>query len=654
MAVVVDKELEQFRRIMEAPGTFEEGFSWSSLVAGFFVGLVMVPGSMYMHLLAGQGIGPAAKWVTVILFLEVAKRAHQSLRKAQIFTLFYIAGAAVAMPFEGLLYQQFFVQSQAAIGQGMVDQIPSWYAPTDPRVLATRNFFQAAWLPAIGLVLFKTIFSRLDNTILSYGLFKLASDMEKLPFPMAPIGAQGMLALAEDMEDKGAGKTSWRWRAFSVGGAVGLAFGFLYLGIPTLSSALLGQSIRLFPIPFADWTGRTQDILPAVATGLSFDFGQFIIGMVMPFWAVVGAFGGLIITFGLNPILYHTHILTLWQPGDNTVETNFKNTVDFYFSFGLGVSLAIAVIGIITIVASLKARRSMSRDERVVTVPKGRGDIAFPIIGLVYLTTTCIYILVCGWLIGWHKGVMIVLVIYGFLYTPIISYVTARLEGMVGQALQIPLVREAGMILSQYQGVAVWFLPFPIHNYGVQTVFYRQAELTGTKLTSIWKSELLIVPFVIVCSIVFAQFIWSLAPIPSQNYPYTMEIWELQAKNHALLYSATTEGYKQFQDAFQPVLIGIGLSAGMVLYFILKAFSAPIFLLYGLVQGLNQTLPHSVIPQFAGALLGRFYFQRKFGSDQWRRYIPVVSAGFFCGAGLISVFCIGIMFLSKSVFKMPF
>jgi hypothetical protein len=257
-------------------------------------------------------------------------------------------------------------------------------------------------------------------------------------------------------------------------------------------------------------------------------------------------------------------------------------------------------------------------------------------------------------LIDWHKGVMVVLLIYGFLYTPIISYVTARLEGMVGQALTIPLVREAGMILSGYEGIAVWFLPFPIHNYGVQTVFYRQAELTGTKFTSIWKSEVLIVPFVVLCSILFAQFIWSLAPIPSENYPFTVAMWELTARNRALLYSSTTEGYSQFHEAFNGAYIGIGFLSGMGVFALLKVFAAPVFLLYGMVKGLNQTLPHVVIPQFLGCLLGRFYFQRKLGVGVWRKSIPVLSAGFFCGAGLISVFCIGVMFLSKSVFKMPF
>jgi len=648
-----DKELDNYRKLMEPPGTFEEGFSWSSLLGAMFIGFLMVPGSMYMQLLAGQGVGPAARWVTVILFIEIAKRAHKSMRRAQIFVLFYMAGAAMAVPFEGLLWNQFFVQSQAVAGAGLREMIPRWYAPTDQRVLDRYSFFQAAWLPAIGLVLFRTIVSRIDNNVLSYGLFKLASDREKLPFPMAPIGAQGMMALAEDLEEASGKKTTWRWRAFAIGGAIGLVFGFLYLGLPTLSTALLGKRLQIFPIPFADWTGRTQDILPAVATGLSFDLGAFVVGMVIPFWGVVGAFLGVLFTMTINPILYKHNILTSWRPGDSTVETLFKNTVDFYFSFGLGISLAIAVIGFLAVFSGLKKLRQHKADSSVVVVPKGRGDIPLPIVGIVYLCTTCLYIIVSGILINWHRGVITVLIIYGFLYTPIISYVTARLEGMVGQALSIPFVREAGMILSGYRGIACWFLPFPIHNYGVHTVFYREAELTGTRFVSIWKAEFFLVPFIILCSIFFAQFIWSMGPIPSANYPYADMLWELNARNQVLLYSSTAGGYSQFLEAFKPPVIALGLVSGLGLFFILRAFAAPTFLMYGVVRGLNQTTPHTITLEFIGALLARFYMEKRMGL-KWRQYAPVVSAGYFCGAGLVTMFCIGIMFLSKAIFKLPF
>ena len=78
---------------------------------------------------------------------------------------------------------------------------------------------------------------------------------------------------------------------------------------------------------------------------------------------------------------------------------------------------------------------------------------------------------------------MAVLVFYGFIYTPIISYVSARMEGIVGMSVQIPFVREATFILTGYQGAAIWFTPFPVHNYGAQTLYFRTTELTGTKIT---------------------------------------------------------------------------------------------------------------------------------------------------------------------------
>ena len=48
------------------------------------------------------------------------------------------------------------------------------------------------------------------------------------------------------------------------------------------------------------------------------------------------------------------------------------------------------------------------------------------------------------------------------------------------------------------------------------------------------------------------------------------------------------------------------------------------------------------------ALIGRLYFERKYGRE-WRKMIPVVSSGFFVGAGLVSILSVGFVFLSKAV-----
>ncbi|MEO0762356.1 MAG: flotillin domain-containing protein, partial [Pseudomonadota bacterium] len=37
----------------------------------------------------------------------------------------------------------------------------------------------------------------------------------------------------------------WRWRVFSIGAVIGLAFGLVYLGLPTVTGALLGEPITI-------------------------------------------------------------------------------------------------------------------------------------------------------------------------------------------------------------------------------------------------------------------------------------------------------------------------------------------------------------------------------------------------------------------------
>lgn len=668
--VIRDKELEQYRSLMEVPSTFEDGFTWTALVGAVFIALLMVPGAMYMGLLAGSGIGGAAQWVTVILFLEVARRAHKTIKRPELFVLYYMAAAAMGSPFSGLLWNQFYVQSQAVTGMGLNDYMAQvkWFAPSDPDVLAQRNFFLPQWYPVIGMVLFSTIMERFNRSVLSYGLFRVASDMEKLPFPMAPIGAQGILALAEQQTEEGSTKSDvkegWRWRVFSIGGVLGLTFGAIYTAVPAISSALFGAPVIILPIPFVDWTSKTADFLPAVGTGLTLDAGVFMVGMVLPFFAVLGSFLGMVLTMVANPILYKAGILKTWTTHDNNIiQTDYHNYLDFYFSFGIGVALAVALIGISQVFKSLRANAKANRAKREARlagektrplIPENRGDIKPAFILGVYLVTVVSYILLSGYLIDWHPGVMLVLVFFGFFYTPVMSYVTARLEGMAGQSVSIPMVKEASFLLSGYTGgLKIWFLPVPMADYGSGCVFYRQAELTGTRFWSIWKTEILLVPIVLVASILFAQFIWSLAPIPGPEYPYAQMMWEQTASMQTIVQTSTLGRFSQFQETFNGWYLMSGLGVGLVMFTVLWAFQMPVLLAYGVVRGLGQANMYMRVPEFLGAVFSKYYFERKMGL-KWRQYVPVVVAGFSCGMGLITVLAVGLNFLSKAVIKVPF
>ena len=101
-----------------------------SVIGCIFIGLVMMPASMYLSLLVGSDLTGAARWVTVILFVELARRSFTTLSRPEIFILFYMTGAMPRSPFSGLLWTQYFVTSQPAQAYGIADHIPAWIAPS--------------------------------------------------------------------------------------------------------------------------------------------------------------------------------------------------------------------------------------------------------------------------------------------------------------------------------------------------------------------------------------------------------------------------------------------------------------------------------------------------------------------------------------------
>jgi hypothetical protein len=664
-----DRELEQYRSLMAAPTSWVDGFSVRSVLGCIFIGLVMMPASMYLGLLMGQGLSDAARWVTVVLFVELARRSYTTLSRPEIFVLFYMAGAVLASPFSSLLWTQYFVHSQAAQAAGISDHIPDWLAPSQ-QIIDQRTFFNRAWLGPILMIVLGQFLGRLDRFGLGYVLFRVTSDVEKLPFPFAPVGALGITALAESSTASGAKIDSWRWRVFSIGSMIGLVFGALYVGIPALSSIFFKKPIELLPLIYADYT--SSNIPAATPVTLSFDLGNVLLGMVLPFYAVIGSFLGMIVTWIANPVLHHFHVLHRWTPGMNAIDTSYANSLDFYLSFGIGISLAIAAIGFYHVGASLRkrkrkpegavttldaqTRREESAWHRLLHPPAGRGDIPLWASIAIYFFSTTSYIVLCHFLVPDFP--LWILLAYGFVYTPLISYVAARMEGIAGQWVEIPMLREATFIAAGsmgYQGVGIWFAPIPINNYAGTVVDFRTQELTGTKFTSLIKAELIIFPVVIISSLLFAQYFWRLAPIPSAQYPYTNKMFELNARQQALVQSSTLGGGQggEFYQALQWKIIASGAGIGVVSYAALAFAGTPTMLIYGLIRGLGGGFVSGMFPQLLGALLARFYFEKRFGL-KWREYAPVLLAGFSCGIGLISMFSLGCLLIAKSVFQLPY
>ena len=579
-----------------------------------------------------------------------------------------MCGAVISTSYGGIgmLWQQFLVQSEEMRKMGITEYIPQWYAPSDPAVLSQRNFLMRPWLAPIGLILFGMFMNRINNFGLGYIVFRLSSDVERLPFPMAPVQAMGMTALA----DASGEKETWRWRTFCIGGVAGITFGFFYLAIPNITGALFSQPLQILPLPFVDLTSYSERVLPAMPMMISFDLGFVVTGMVLPFWAMVGSFIGLIFTIILNPVLYHAGVLDNWEKGVGAIRTIQSNLMDFYFSFSLGLAIAIGLIGFIHMYLTYRRRRRENADleqgsklkwRRLFEPPAGRGDFPIWIAVLIYVASSILYVGLFYWLVNYCAGPlygpkfpMWLIICYCFVYTPVMAYVATRMEGVVGQQMPIPFVREATLILSGYKGAAIWFAPLPWYNYSYQALSFKTMTLTGTKITSLIKAELLIMPIMAMGIVLFSQFIWAIANVPSEMFPYANKFWELGAFQQGIIFSATLPGEatSPFQEAFHPKFIIAGVTLALVVYAFLQHFSLPIFLVYGIVRGLDQSLPHAIIPMFIGALLGRFVFSKWFKGN-WPRYRIVFASGFAAGMGLITMLSLGIVFMTKSVIKLP-
>ncbi len=656
-----DKELELYRTIMEEPTEFKDGFTWTTVVGALFCGILMYPGAIYLSLINGGQLG-AASWVTLIIFSEISRRALKTMNRQEVVVLLFVANTMMAATggiFGGFVYKAFLVGSDPVLAAGLAGQFPKWYAPAaDSAAIAERTFLHRDWLLPVSILLFTSILSLVKKYTLGYAMFRITSDLERLPFPFAPISAQGSMAIAE----AGDKKNAWKWRAFSSGTMIGLVFGLFYIGLPVLSGAFLAKPMMLFPLPWYDTTTLTERILPAVPTGIVWRLGLVITGMIIPWRAVQGTGLAILVTFILNPILVKTGILTTWQSGMGTVDTQISNNIDFYFSFGIGCALGIALVSMGQTIRALKKsfaesrrrKRELFGDRRSVwDTPPGRGDWSLKLCFLGYFLAATALIILCKKLVPDFP--IVFLIFFGFLYTPLISYLNARLIAVNGQRVEIPFIREGAILLSGCRGLDVWLAPFPKENFGGVAGSMRVTELTGTKLTSLIKIDLIRMPLSILLGFIFWGFIWHSTPIPSETFPFTQVMWDLRVKNWLIMVSATTgDGLTEtmFDKAFKPAIIGIGTLTTTTMFLILNAFGAPIMFVYGFVRGIGRHC-HPFVLEIIGALIARYYLHKKYGRQTVLRIMPVIMAGYMVGEGLVGMACVAVTLISKAISGLP-
>jgi hypothetical protein len=548
-----------FPRPGEAPqlfeaSPFEDGFSWRTVIGALFVGLVMLPGAIYMGLISGASIAGAAEWVTIILFIEIGKRSFIQMKKQEIILLFWVAAGLLAAgatfgsgvtlfggPFGSKIWDQFLVQSPQAEGFGIADKMPWWFVPSDPKVLITRSFFHWEWAVPIALLVLHVFLSYTLMLSLGYSFYRLTNDVERLEFPLAPVNAGGATALAETSGNK----ETWRWRVFSIGAMIGVGFGAVYLGVPTVTGVLASQPIMLLPIPFADWTAAIGNTLPSALLGIVPDLALVLVGFVLPLPVVVGTFIGSISLYVIgNPIFQRLGVLCDWEPGLDVRNTDILAKLDLWISVGIGMAIFVALLGLISVArqfAAMRGRRTRQdrQHQEYLESIKGRGH--FPLGLSIAIVALCTLSYVGFTKILVPRFPTWILLVFGFVVSPLVSYVQARMIGITGTAtgVSFPYIREGTFIFSGYRGIDVWFAPLPLYMWGGGAQAFKQLELTRSKFKGHVKAQAMAAVIMLVCSFFFWSLIWSLAPIPSESYPYVQRMWPYFATNQSLWVSST-------------------------------------------------------------------------------------------------------------------
>ena len=644
---------------------FVDGFNWTTILGAVFVGMIMLPGAIYMGLVTGQSLGGAAQWVTIILFVEVAKRSFVRLRRQEIIILYAVAASLIAMgprlgaqvtlfggPFGQLIWDQYLVQSPQAESFGIAHLIPPWIAPqAGSESLLLRSFVHRDWLIPILILCFHNVAYRVCLLSAGYVLYRITNDIERLPFPLAPVYAGGATALAESST-----KTeTWRWRVFSIGAMIGIVFGAIYTVVPISTGAVLSRPLTILPIPFIDLTRKVGTVLPAAVFGLWTDLSFVFLGFVLPFPIVLGTFiSAMLVGLVLNPILYKAGILHTWRQGMTAIPTLMANRIDLWISVSIGMALVIALIGLWSVVRALFAQRGGSGPASDGPDLRGRGDISLALAAGIWGVTTLAYILLCHMLVPTFP--LWLLLLFGLLWSPFVSYIRARMIGITGspQGATFPFIREGCFVLSGYRGVDIWFAPVPFFDFGLQAQAFKQFELTRTKFVSTVKATFATLVIVLFFSFIYWSAIWKLAPVPSSTYPYVQKMWPYFAWYKCLWASSTIgEGRRFLLEALKLKYIMAGFGVASVLYGGTILLGIPTGFFYGLVSGLSYWV-HRAIPTMAGALLSRYYLAPRIGRKRWKAYTPVLLAGYSCGMGLITMFAVAVALIAKAVSQLVF
>lgn len=607
--------------------------------------LIFIPVSCYLNLTVGAtgGAATTAAIVIIIVFGEITRYFGKPLTKQELFVMFAVISfvTATTPPFYWLIWRAWYArhpvfQQVFLLGKPISELIPSWFVPQDMHLQESRTFFQSEWILPLLINSSMVLLTFLQSISLALLFGYTFVEVERLEFPMGQVEASLISTLSERREQQ------LRVFVFAIGaGAV--------LGALVYAPHIVGAPI--VPLPWADFTPWLQDYIPGAIIGLSTDPTIYATGMVAPLNVAICVLASsfalyvvmnnlfLRVFTGVFPEWVHEFfsgmkIGTLWY------RSYLRIWLPIQFGFTVGMALFYILIVRKEIARSLKLLASAPKE-------KGSGETVFPSLYLVvalFLTSSFASLALFVYLVPEYSVIVAAVVSLG--YTFLAALIASRTLAIGAVTPVISWPWRIVTASTGYKGFTAWDFTPAIGGYDSATIAQsiKVAYLTETKPMDYIK--LLSVGYVIALflGLVFYDFFWRIAPIPSSVYPYTMVFWP-QYMLEVLLFSTG-----QIEISPQVLIASIVIAMAIVAAERgLGKFGIP-FSAIGIMIGIFQ-IPPAAIAFLIGSIVSRKVMPRIWSA--WREQLYMVMGGVIAGLSISVGIGIATSLLSKAPWIWP-
>jgi hypothetical protein len=602
----------------------------------------------------GYMVGVPALWIVMILFTEIARIFRKPLTRHEVFLIYFLFGTAMTETFFiDILYQGYlkthFLSTQfrdPQTGSPLSYILPDWYAPPiGSPAYNLRSFLHIDWLLPIAVLVIAMVLGLCSELGLGLLCSYLYVEVEKLPYPTAPIGSESIITISE--------RESTRVRVFTIATVISLIWSTITFGVPTTLGYAFG--IRAGYLTFIDLTTVLDKYLPGVVYGIIFEPFAYTFAWMLPASTVVSVFIGsyaiwvlgnwlalqipspLFAQFQREYIIGSPASLVIWR-------ANLNVWLSFFIGAALGVAIVRFIYGWKYLVRSIRSLAYLGKAAQVKTGYPPLFIILTLWLGGLIGSTTLTHILVPQFPL-WTLIIFLVGI-------PFISaMINARGMGETGFGVSIPYMKELAILSSGYKGAEAWFMPIYVRGLGTGSMasefsyIAKVAQITETRFMDYVKTLLILFPLTVIMSFIIISLFWMMAPIPSITYSATVNVWpELVIEQN---FMATN-----FFNLFKPDLMIVGLLISSVLTIASNMIRIPFFSPIALVAGFN-TYPWFANALAIGYLIGVHIFQKKLGREWWNQYKAVILAGIACGYGIIATLAGIVTLISRALWYSP-